>query len=631
MEVRSGGGPAIVSESYTNHFGIDFLNLPSGDKFPRVNAALQIWKKHRLFAESGLKPDCDPADCFMYAVTTLFPSFKITPWTEIMVHDLTHFNETIFLGPASCGKSHIMAAYALLLYATDPSNTAVIMCSTSKEDLKARAWSPLKEFVSSLRNHKDFSGTAIRAMATEYCVCCEEMADVPESSTKRASIRGVSLDDGKLQGCHVPGAYPTVALMIDELSTIENVPALMTGILNISTGAEFRFCAAANPDGWQTTVSSTFYTPIDGAQSVTPDTGCWVSRSGYHVRHFDGMKSPAILDPSKEREWPFLLNTATLKRHLERCNGDTNSADFFKMIRGFPTHGAAGDAVVLDPIVAAREQVSRPLHTPVWGSRNLLGKVAGVDPAWSSAGDAAIMASPNVFSQEGKVYIDYTNVVRTLPIVSSDTKPVLTQLRDGVIARMKTDNGPSIDRMAIDSSGNQALADDLTTFVGPGCLPVNSSKIASDTFLRAGETQESLKARARIADRGTESWFVLAEFCKAGMVRGLPISVVNDLCNRRYLRKADGSELSKLRIEPKEIFCKRVGHGSPNEADACALAALAVKERMGVMPFGSVPAPDPSGIAPNAYSQDQNYQAYIPFDKGDGGSNDFDDIGTFGD
>jgi hypothetical protein len=468
-------------------------------------------------------------------------------------------------------------------------------------------------------------------METEYMICNTPDPRIPETMTKRASIRGVSLDNGRLQGQHISGAHGMTALLIDELSTIENVEALMTGIVNLSTGTDFRFCAAANPDGWHTDISARFYMPPGGPQSVNPDTGSWTSRSGYRIVHFNGERSPAIVDPSKEKEWPFLLNQATLTRHLERCNGDRNAADYLKMCVGFPASGTTGDAVVLDPVVAAREQVSRPLAAPVWGSRNLIGKVAGVDPAWSSGGDAAIMASPNVFSQEGKAYIDFTNAVRILPIVSSDTKPVLMQLREGVIARIKADGGPTVNHMAIDSSGNQALADDVSSYLGSGCLAVNSSNIASDSFLRAGETQDSLKARARIADRGTESWVVLAEYCRAGMVRGLPISVVNDLCNRRFLRKADGSDLSKRRLESKDTFCKRVGHGSPNEADACALAALAVKERLGILPFGSVPTPDPSGIVPNAYNNQSPASVYTPFDKGESDDNNFDEIGVFGD
>jgi hypothetical protein len=579
-------------------------------------------------------PNCDPAECLLYAAKALFPGFIVTPWAETMIHDLTHHKEVIFMGPASSGKSHIMALYAICLYICDPANTAVILCSTTREDLKSRAWSPLKEFVAQLRSHPDFSGAGIRVLENEYCVCSEPDARVPETMTKRAAIRGIALAEGRVQGTHVSGEYSTTALMVDELSTVENIPALLTGIMNISTGTDYRFCAAANPDGWSTDVSSKFFMPPEGPQSVTPETGSWISRSGYFIRHFDGEKSPAILQPGMAKTWHFLLNQETLTRNLERCNGDRNSTDYMKMIRGYPTLGSSGDAVVLDPIVAARERVTEPLHAPVFGGRDTVGKASGVDPAWSPAGDAAVMATINVFRQEGKVFLDYTQGVHRLPIVSSDTKPILTQLRDGVIARMNADGGPTIERLAVDSSGNQALGDELTTFVGPGCLAVNSSKIASDTFLRAGETQEALKAKARIADRGTEAWFVLAEFARAGMIRGLPIDVKNDLCNRRYQRKADGSDLPKMRLESKDDFCKRVGHGSPNEADACALAALAVKERMGIMPYGSVPTQNPEGVIPEAYQRlKDNAMAgtYVAFDKGNDGDNSFDEIGAFED
>jgi hypothetical protein len=46
---------------------------------------------------------------------------------------------------------------------------------------------------------------------------------------------------------------------------------------------------------------------------------------------------------------------------------------------------------------------------------------------------------------------------------------------------------------------------------------------------------------------------------------------------------------------------KRCRGGSPNQTDACALAALAVKERLGVMPYGGVPAPQASSVVPQAY------------------------------
>ena len=60
-------------------------------------------------------------------------------------------------------------------------------------------------------------------------------------------------------------------------------------------------------------------------------------------------------------------------------------------------------------------------------------------------------------------------------------------------------------------------------------------------------------------------------------------------------RKGTTSTVHPLRLERKEDFRKRF-RKSPNETDACALAALAVKERLGVMPFGSFPRMSPTAL-----------------------------------
>jgi hypothetical protein len=79
---------------------------------------------------------------------------------------------------------------------------------------------------------------------------------------------------------------------------------------------------------------------------------------------------------------------------------------------------------------------------------------------------------------------------------------------------------PRLKCVAVDSSGNQGLADDIDMYVGAGCMHVNNSERASDLPIRAVGTGAS--AKEGIQDRGTESWVVLAEFCRAGQVRGLP-------------------------------------------------------------------------------------------------------------
>lgn len=624
-----------MPETYTQHFGVDFLNLPDGSPFPRVNAAMTLAKKWRSFRDDrGITLACDPGDCAVEAIRLMFgDACKMTPWSDTMFRDIAMHDRVVFLGPASSGKSFVLGAWSLLFYLCDPFNTICILCTETLKDLGNRAWAPIKKLSADLLANPQFA-VNLEVRKNEYCVRHATIDSIPASASDRHAIRGVALEEGRLQGSHpdcaADGSPGYLFLGIDELSLITNLDALGTGMMNISTGADFRFAAAANPGPWTSEVSSRFYTPPDGPASVTPTTGSWVSRSGYFVRHFDGEKSPCVLDPKLEREFPFLMRQKDIAANLADVGGDRRAARYMKMVRGWPSDVADSALTVLDPGHVGR--AAEPLETPSFSARDALGLAAGVDPAWTPDGDEAVYARASVVSQDGKAFLDFTGGVRVMPVSSGDSmSPALRQLRDRVIGHMREDGGPRVDSLAVDASGNQMLGAEITMWVGPGCLEVNSSVVASDNFLRAGEESKEQRARARIADRGTEAWVVLSEFIRAGMVRGLPQEVLNDLCNRRFMTRPGGETAPKLRLEPKADFGKRSGKGSPNKTDACALAALAVKERLGVMPFGGVPVPDARAVLPQAYAGEPSYEGVtrIGFDDNAGRDSDFAGVGAY--
>lgn len=622
-----------MPSAYTKHFGVDFLNLPDGSPFPRVNAAMFLAKKWRRYRdENGIMPDCDPGDCAVEAIRLMFgDACRMTPWSETMFRDIATHDRVVFLGPASSGKSFVLGAWALLYYLCDPFSTICILCTETLKDLGNRAWAPIKKLSSELIANPVFS-VQLEVRKNEYCVRHATIDSIPASASDRHAIRGVAMEEGRLQGSHPdcgPDGTGYLFLGIDELSLLTNLDALQTGMMNIFTGADARFAAAANPGPWTSDVTAKFFMPPGGPSSVTPATGSWLSKTGYFVRHFDGEKSPCVLDPSKEREWSFLMKRKDLVANLADVGGDPRAARYMKMVRGWPSDVTDSASTVLDPGVVGR--AAEPLEPPSFSTRTRVGKAAGVDPAWTPDGDEAVYAKVDVVAQDGRAFLDFTNGVRVMPVVSSAETPVLRQLRDKVIGYMRADGGPRVDALAVDSSGNQMLGAEVTMWVGPGCLEVNSSVIASDSFIRAGEEAKEQKARAKIKDRGAEAWIILAEFIRAGMVRGLPQEVINDLCNRRFAVGPSGETTAKLKLEPKSEFGKRSGKNSPNKADACALAALAVKERLGVMPFGDVPVPDRTAVVPQAY---EGYSpgggvVQIGFDDNEAGEDGVSGIGSY--
>lgn len=579
-----------MSATYRVKYGVDFPAI-----FSDVLIDMTIAKKWRLYKAEGIDVRADPGECMEKAVEALFGDrVKMSPWTREMIRDYAREDKLAFIGCGACGKSHAMAACGLVSWLTDPYDTAVVVGSATLKDLQTRAWAPMLELFAHVKNNSAGVPIPGRIVENQYAIRNERDAGDASTLGARASIQGRALEEGRLQGLHVPW----VVLIVDELALVKDIEALKESITNIRIGTlGFKFVSAANPEPWEH-ANSCFYVP-PGGETVTPETGSWRSAMGYFVRHFDGEKSPSVLVPELKKVYPFLMSQDDIDDALALCDGDRTAYRYWKMVRGFPRAAGAGALTVLDALDAARNRVTEPLEPPMAGTSELLGLCAGVDPAWSQDGDDAVYSGVRVVVQDGRPLLDFGGGLSRIVISAESEDPVTLQLRNGVLMRMRADNGPPLSRLYCDTSGNQGLADDLDIYVGRGCGHVNASERASENPVRAGDPRP---ARQRVRDRGTEAWFVLAEFCRAGQVRGLPRAALNGLLQRRYAtRGKSDSPVYPARLEPKEDYIKR-HRGSPNETDACALAALAVRERMGILPYGGVPDADPRAIAPEAYT-----------------------------
>jgi len=580
-----------MAETYRPKYGIDW-DVTWTDTFIDMTVA----KKWRLFKRlHGIDLSGIAGECLEKSALALFPDHvKMSPWTQQIVHDFAIEDKYAMIGCGSCGKSYAMAALGIIYWLTDPYNTTVIIGSATLKDLSTRAWAPTLMLFSSLKNNVAGMPIPGKIVSNQYAIVNEKDLAAAETADAKSAIQGRALDEGRIYGTH----NTWVMLVVDELALVNDVEALKKALTNIRIGTlGFKFISAANPDPWDSP-RSCFYTPENG-QKVDIDTGSWRSSMGYFVRHFDGLKSPVVLDPKLKDEYPFLMSQEDVSEALINNNGDSNAAGFFKMVRGFPLSSGQSVPTVLDPLDASRQHVTEPLEKPMSGSREPIGLAAGVDPAWSEGGDAAVYAGVNVVSQDGRVYLDFQGRTSRMTIAANSPDPVTLQLRSGVLQRIMADGGPRVDKLYVDSSGNQGLADTIDIYVGPGCGHINASARASEVPIRA---LDQTPANKRVRDRGAEAWVVLAEFCRAGQVRGLPQEALDGLIRRRFAMKP-GSNVpaSPLRLEGKEDFMKRCRGGSPNQTDACALAALAVKERLGVMPYGGVPAPQASSVVPQAY------------------------------
>lgn len=552
-------------------------------EIPDTFVKLLIAKKWKEFRARDKIQYHEPWKFLLSAARDLLTpaQFKISEWTEEHFHDFTLYDKLVTIGCASSSKSNDFALLLILDWMTDPLDTVTLLGSTTKTDLASRSWDSVLKYHQCLRMNPHGFTIPGKVSKVGYKLVNVDDDDTAGSATEKAGIQGRALnEDGRLQGAHA--RY--VRLVVDELAEIGNHEGIKTAIANLRVGTvNFKFIGLANPESWENPSSVNYCMPETGVDSVNVDTGSWMSTFGAFVRHHDGLKSPIVKDPSKTAEFPFLMSQEQIDETIREEQGNTDAPRIWKMIRGFPQPRSASVPVILDPdVLVSRKCLDRPDASA--GDATVLFRAAGIDPAWSEGGDGAVYQGVDVLSIGGFPILDFRGVTDHLQIKASliKDKSITQQLREQVIQFLRAPDAPTIEMVAIDSSGNQGLADDMDNYVGQGCLHVNNSERASANPIRMNDNRET---KDHIYDRGTESWCVLAEFCRAGMVRGLPDEAAKALISRRFAYRAGSLTISTpLRMEKKEDFKKRF-RKSPDVADACALAALIVKERGGIFPF----------------------------------------------
>ena len=321
---------------------------------------MTVAKKWRQFkAEYGVEFR-DPWVPLLDAAKALVPEeyFRVSEWTEQHFHDWVMAEKgVITIGAAASGKSNDYGFLMVLDWMTDPFDTAIRLGSTDKVSLKSRSWESVLRYYTAMKRNKLGLVVPGKVSKSGYAIVNDDSDDSPEAVGEKAGIVGVAVNDsedsGKLQGAHAP----FVRLVIDELATITHHGNIAKAIANLRVGADFKFFALANPASWEDP-SSQYCIPVGGIDSVTPDTGVWISTRGYVIRHHDGLKSPALKSPEDAKKFPFLITQSVIDQNLADCDGNADAPLFWQMVRGFPGPSGSNVPTVLDGRIAAQGRVA---------------------------------------------------------------------------------------------------------------------------------------------------------------------------------------------------------------------------------------------------------------------------------
>jgi len=553
---------------YKTRYGLDF---PA--EMPDAIIELKCWKHWREPAYGGGTIP-DPWDCFWRGIYTLVPEedFVRHRWAEEHVHDWTAEDFLIIWGAAASGKSNDIGLLALVDWLLDPLQTVAILASTTLGMLKLRSFESVVRYFKKIKRHAPFEMPG-RLSKTTTAILLED-GDAEDTSEK-ASIRGVAVSEGseeearaKLQGAHLP----YVRLILDELSQMR--PAAMSVRTNLAIGAtSFKLVGMCNPDSFND-LAGRFSAPValGGFASLDPDVDTeWRSQYGLIRRH-DGLHSPAIVEPDGERRFPFLLTRPVLDEQLRQAGGNWDDPQLWTMVRAWPpTQGKRQTLLSMADVLAYRamDHVS-------WRTGHAL-RVMGVDPAFTSEGNRGAMRVLDVGYDEDLRLKLLLHPLRYVDILASSDVPVLAQVSRQVADYAQEMNVPDW-AIGVDDSATQSLADQLQISHMLRVRRFVSNAKASDLPMNASDRQ---LARDRYADQNTELWAAVAEFVRAGQLRGLDGKTAEQATSRPT---EEGRRPLKLVSKKAKAAEGGSGKNSPDEMDATAIACGVLRYHLRIFP-----------------------------------------------
>lgn len=570
-----------MPSTFKRKYGIDW-----GADVKDTFIDLIIAKKYKEFA--GMNGGFDhPAEHLLRACRNLFTpaEFTIHKWTEQMARDWTEEDFVMVWGAAATGKSNTAGLFLLLDFCTDPHDTISFVGSTSLGALRRRSWESVQRYATILMKNKEID-FALHPKPSGYAIYADS-AEEGDAVVEKAGIIGIALaDGGRAQGSH----EKYVRFLVDEMAALQGegpAKALEEAFTNLKAGSlSLKIIGLANPTS-RFDLSGLYSEPLAGWSSVNVDSEFWRTKYGI-VRHFDGLKSPAITEPDGARKYPFLINQEAVD-NIKNVSGE-DSVRFSEFVRGFPPEQGNSVTVLTEADIAAGKATDQDLNGVEIGNIVTASpffktiRAAAVDAAFSQGGDDAVIQEVRI------VYVRdlptlYFPPPQKIPIVDSSVRPVTYQLVDYIRGWCAERDIP-MDMLAADDSGSQSLADVLSVEIGPGVLRVNYSRAASDKPTSVTSPEE---ARKKLRDCITEGWVILAELVKLGQVRGLSEVCARQLCARQYATNAKTSAiLEPRRLEPKAAFKARTKLGSPDEGDAAAMACLLIRHRLGIVPGANV-------------------------------------------
>jgi len=491
-------------------------------------------------------------------------NFQWHPWAERMLSAATRTNFLAVAGCAGSGKSAFYGGlWATGSFIASPTNTLVIVCSTTIKGAEGRIWGYIRDAWTGSAYAQP--GRLVDSMHVIYPVDAHG-----EIISKRMGIHLIAAEKGKekeagekLKGLHAEN----VILILDELPLLSKA-TIRTAIANLSQAPHFQIIGLGNPADYFDPFSE-LAKPKDGWQVINVNSEEWETERGLCL-HFDATKSPNIL--ANKVIFPFLPTPAQMETAAVRCGGE-NTLAFWTEWRGFwpPSDVASGiyssSEIVLygaDKSVADADWDGTPIS------------LSGLDLGLVNGGDRCVAYFAKYgLLKIGKVCLCFGDYVYINEDVLDQRNPREVQ----IIMRWRQEceaRGVLPANAGYDASGGGIPYGGFIDLLWS--RDVHKIRFHETPSLLPISDTDRTPAKERYVNRVTELWFSGKWMIRNGIVRGIGPDLAGELCERRYEAMGSGGTL-RLKAESKDDMKKRTNGKSPDIGDAFAIVIDLVRKK----------------------------------------------------
>ena len=497
----------------------------------------------------------------------------IHPWFEQMADRAQQHQWLALAGCASSGKTDFAAAFGLVEYLADPSNTMVFATSTSLKDSRRRIWGSISDL---WRGVPGLPGKLVDSIGIIRGVNLS--GDLVEN-------RGIALLAGEKSkekdsiGKLIGFKAPRVIMLMDELPEL-SFALLEAMTTNLESNDYLKGIGIGNPKSFYDPFGM-FAEPLAGWDSISQMEDGWETKmlgenkSPGYCLHFDATKNPNML--AGEVVYPWMLTPEKIEK-IAHNTGGTNSPGYWRMVKGFWSPTGAQAAIYSESEIV----MAKGNKKVVW--REPPTALAALDPSFVTGGDRAIAYFGHLgVSSEGTHTLQFSDWVELTEDITDQTPrnyQIARQFRDLCRDRNVSPLNAGYDW----TGGGVPFGDIIYSEWSPDVLGVSFAGAASE---RVTSISDPTPACNRYKNRVSELWWAGKELLRQEQLRGLDTDTIREMTARSYTthKTTKNEEGLLFEVEPKKSMKTRIGF-SPDLADAAFVLVEVARERLDFSPSG---------------------------------------------